>query len=169
MRRHARLVTARGEIALAITTLPRMHVTLGPIPSPSVRAWVTDARSVLEKMAAEPAEPGQEGVWLPADVVETFLTYLAMWEKAASGDDFRWEGEIATEQAEYLMHAFFRLAHYLSETLEDRGYRYMSEAGDEFYRALVTSMVEALEHEGTSSSEFSQHLRSFWPGLFNEN
>ena len=42
----------------------------------------------------------------------------------------------------------------------------MTPDGDAFYANLVTSMVEALEQEGASSSEFSQHLRSFWPGIF---
>ena len=30
---------------------------------------------------------------------------------------------------------------------------------------LVTSFLHALEAEGQGSQEFSEHLRSFWPGL----
>ena len=143
-----------------------MHVTLGPVPSDSVRAWVHDARSVLASMKTDPVDAGEPGVWLPPDVIETFTTYLDTWEAAADEETFRWDGDLSAEQAEYLMHAFFRLAHHLSETVEERGFRFMSPEGDDFYRSLVTSMVVALEQEGSSSSEFSQHLRSFWPGIF---
>ncbi len=33
---------------------------------------------------------------------------------------------------------------------------------------LVTSFLAALETEGQGSQEFSEHLRSFWPGLEEE-
>jgi hypothetical protein len=39
---------------------------------------------------------------------------------------------------------------------------------DEFYKALVTSFLTALDEEGHGSQEFSEHLRSFWPGLEGE-
>lgn len=138
-----------------------MLVTLGPVAAASARVWIRDARRLLDDVPVEHV--------LSADVAGTFATYLDTWaDVAANEDEFRWEGDISAEQAEYLMHAFFRLAQHLADTLDERGYRYMSPEGDAFYQCLVTSVVDALEHESASSSEFSAHLRSFWPGLFDD-
>jgi hypothetical protein len=38
-------------------------------------------------------------------------------------------------------------------------------ASEAFYRALVAGLLTALDQEGDATSEFSEHLRSFWPGL----
>ena len=82
---------------------------------------MADARKVLASMASDPVEPGEEGVWLPPDVLANFSAYLDTWESTAGEDEvFRWDGEIAADQAEYLMHAFFRLAHHLNETVQER-------------------------------------------------
>ena len=47
----------------------------------------------------------------------------------------------------------------------ERGYAQAPPESEEFYRVLVTSFLHALEAEGQGSQEFSEHLRSFWPGL----
>ena len=110
--------------------------------------------------------PGGDGVWLPDDTVATFVHYLDEWEKAAAGvDEVRWTAEIPADEAEYLSHAFFRIASNLANRADERGYTLAPPVSEEFYRALVTSFLTALKEEGHGSDEFSEHLRSFWPGL----
>ena len=77
---------------------------------------------------------------------------------------FTWEGEVPREEAEYLFHAFFRVATHLSAEAETRGPR-APEGSDRFYRCLVAGLLTALDQEGDATSEFSEHLRAFWPGL----
>ena len=140
-----------------------VRVQIGPVSATSVTAWVGYARKALDAVVGE---PGSDGVWLPDDTVATFVRYLDDWEAAASGvDEVRWEHEIPADEAEYLSHAFFRIASNLAARAEERGYSEAPPESEEFYRSLVTSFLRALEAEGQGSQEFSEHLRSFWPGL----
>jgi hypothetical protein len=138
-------------------------VEIGPVPAASVTAWVGYARKALDEVIGE---PGGAGVWIPEDTVATFTSYLDQWEVAATGvDEVHWTSEVPADEAEYLTHGFFRIASNLAARAEERGYTMAPPEGDEFYKALVTSFLAALDEEGHGSQEFSEHLRSFWPGL----
>jgi hypothetical protein len=140
-----------------------MRVEIGPVTASSVTAWVGYARKALDEVVGE---PGSDGVWIPDDTVATFTSYLDKWERAAAGvDEVHWAAEIPADEAEYLSHAFFRIASNLAARAEERGYTMAPPESDEFYKALVTAFLSALDAEGQSSQEFSEHLRSFWPGL----
>ncbi len=140
-----------------------MRVQIGPVPATSVTAWVGYARKALDEVVDE---PGGDGVWLPDDTVATFVRYLDDWERTAGRDEtFRWTSDIPADEAEYLSHAFFRVASNLAARAEKRGYKMAPPEGEEFYRVLVESFLTALDREGQSSQEFAEHLRSFWPGL----
>ena len=139
-----------------------VQVRLGPIPSEHVNAWVTYANHVLDTVATD---AGGSGVWLPADAVAGFEAYLAAWSAVADeSDTFVWEGDVPQEEAEYLFHAFFRVATHLATQAETQG-RQAPEGSEPFYRTLVSGLLHALDQEGDATSEFSQHLRAFWPGL----
>jgi hypothetical protein len=143
-----------------------VRVEIGPVSATSVTAWVGYARKALDEVVGE---PGSDGVWIPDDTMATFAGYLDQWEGAAKGvDEFQWASEIPADEAEYLSHAFFRIASNLANRAEERGYSMAPPEGDEFYKALVVSFLAALDAEGPSSQEFSEHLRSFWPGLEGE-
>jgi hypothetical protein len=138
-------------------------VEIGPVSADSVTAWVGYARKALDEVVGE---PGSDGVWIPDDTIATFTSYLDQWEDAATGvDELHWTSEIPADEAEYLSHAFFRIASNLANKAEERGFAMAPPESDEFYKALVTSFLAALDAEGQSSQEFSEHLRSFWPGL----
>jgi hypothetical protein len=140
-----------------------MRVQIGPVSSRSVSAWVGYARTALDEVVTE---PGGEGVWLPDDTVETFRKYLGSWEDEADiGDEFCWTADIPADEAEYLSHAFFRVASHLATKAGERGFALAPPESEAFYRALVDSFLDALDAEGDSSQEFAEHLRSFWPGL----
>jgi hypothetical protein len=143
-----------------------VRVQIGPVPAASVSAWVAYARKALAQVVDE---PGGEGVWLPDDTVTTFEQFLDSWEAASRAEDpVRWSAEIAPDEAEYLSHAFFRIATNLAAQAEDRGYALAPPEGQEFYRELVRAFLDALDTEGHGSQEFAEHLRSFWPGLEQE-
>jgi hypothetical protein len=141
-------------------------VEIGPVSAASVTAWVGYARKALDEVVGE---PGSDGVWIPDDTLGTFAHYLDLWESAAAGvDEFQWASEIPADEAEYLSHAFFRIVSNLANRADERGFPMAPPESEEFYRALVTSFLAALDAAGPSSQEFSEHLRSFWPGLEGE-
>ncbi len=125
--------------------------------------WIAYARTVL----AQSMTGTQIGARaLPAEVIEAFELLLAAWEAAADRDlTFVWEAEIEPEQVVYLLHAFFDLATGLAAAAEKRGFPVSPPEGDEFYRALVVSLLDALEREGGPNRDFAVDLRSRWPGL----
>jgi hypothetical protein len=141
-------------------------VEIGPVSADSVTAWVGYARKALDEVVGE---PGSDGVWIPDDTLGTFAEYLDRWEAAAHGvDEFQWAADIPADEAEYLSHAFFRIVSNLANRADERGFAMAPPESEEFYRALVSSFLAALDAEGPSSQEFSEHLRSFWPGLEGE-
>jgi hypothetical protein len=142
--------------------LAPVHLRLGPIPVAGARDWLRYAREVV---ASVPDEPGGDGVWLPADAVAGFDIYLTAWEAACDEDPFVWDGEVDRAEVEYLFHAFFRLVTHLAEQAERTGTVRAPPSSDAFYRTLVTGLLDALDRQGDSTSEFSEHLRAFWPGL----
>ena len=142
--------------------LASVQLRLGPIPLESAQDWLAYAREVVGSV---PTEPGGAGVWLPEDAIAGFNTYLTAWENACVEEPFVWVGEVDRLQVEYLFHAFFRLVTHLAEQAERTGDVRAPESSEQFYRTLVTGLLDALDQGGDSTSEFSEHLRSFWPGL----
>ena len=65
--------------------------------------------------------------------------------------------------AEYLVHAFFKLAG-ARRGSPPTGPR-MPSSAMVFNRHLVKRMLGSLSSEGPAEAEFAEHLRSFWPGL----
>lgn len=133
---------------------------MGPVASGSAVAWVRYARGVLDS-------PGDGEVPMvdPATVAE-FRAYLDAWEThAAEGDPFVWEGEVDPERLEYLAHSFARIVEYLASLADHRGLASAPPEGDEFYQALVFSIIDTLARHGESTHEFSEQLRDRWPGL----
>lgn len=101
---------------------------------------------------------------MPADVVEAFRGYLGVWRKlAAKGAAVYWEADVPVDTVEYLVLPFFRLAERLEEAAAASGPAAPAEA-DQFYRLLVSALLDGLAADGQASAEFAEHLRSFWPG-----
>lgn len=128
-------------------------MSVGPVPSASVAAYVDFATAVLDE-GSEKIEP---------DVREAFRGYLDEWRTdAATGTDVSWTREVPQEVAEYLMLAFYRVAR---ERASRPQARTRPPEADAFYWALVRAVLAALEEAGAGTAEFADHLRSFWPGL----
>jgi hypothetical protein len=136
-----------------------VHVAVGPVSGASARAWISYARQVLATRRPHDNET------LPDDLRGAFEGYLTEWDAAARGREMRWETEVDPALVEYLVHGFYRVAVRLAEESERRGGRVSPPEGDEFYRALVNALLDAMAAEGPAAREFAQHLRDFWPGM----
>jgi hypothetical protein len=136
-------------------------VEIGPLPSRAALAWVAYARAVITELKAEDSSLPR----LPPEVVRAFARYLTQWRAAARvGEIFRWSGEAEAEEVEYLLHAWFNLAQFLSNRAGAGGPRSPAE-GQVFYDAVVTALLDGLRAEGRETTTlFADHLGAFWPG-----
>lgn len=135
---------------------------VGPLPSASALAWLDFAASVLSSDQGT-LTPGDD---IPGDVVESFVSYIGEWhEEATRSPEFLWTADVPEEVAEYLVLAFYRIAQRLAKGAEGRAEPLSPPAGQTFYVMLVQGLLDALAAEGPGPAEFSDHLKSFWPGL----
>jgi hypothetical protein len=137
-----------------------MDVRIGPVSAASATAWVRYAEQVLA------SGPGGEVPAVDPDTVAEFRRYLTAWDDHAAhhGDPFVWSGTIEPERLEYLTHSFARIVDHLAAMANRHGAAQPAE-GEEFYQALVISIIDALAQEGNATGEFSEQLRDRWPGL----
>lgn len=133
---------------------------MGPVAAASAVAWIHYARTILDT-------PGEGDIPTVEDAtVLEFRSYLERWEiHAQAGDPFLWVGEVEPERLEYLAHSFARIVEHLAGLADQRGLAGAPPDGDEFYQALVFSIIDALARHGDSTHEFSEQLRDRWPGL----
>lgn len=135
---------------------------VGPVASASVLAWVDYAEAVLAQDGFGSSAEDD----LPADAAGSLLGYVAEWQAAATQDAvFHWQADVPSDVAEYLVLAFYRIVQRLADAAEVRGAPLSPPEGQTFYVMLVHGLLDALAGEGPSAAEFSDHLRSFWPGL----
>ena len=145
-------------------TLTAVQVDIGPVAASSATAWIDYARAVLGGYGLDDDEPVDTHVG--SEVVASFRHYLDEWARIAErGGDFKWSTEIDLEEAEYLVHAFYRVATRANAAAEARGRFYMPPAAEAFYMSLVYGVLDALESAGTPAAEFAEELRQFWPGV----
>lgn len=132
---------------------------IGPVSASSALAWLGYADEVLDEL--DTMAPGE--CFASPDVIRVFRGYVDSWRSAATGAELLWEQDIPTEQVEYDVHAFQRVAQVLDERAEQRGAAAPPE-GEDFYLAVLQGVLAALEAEGPSSAAFANHLAEFWPG-----
>ena len=138
-----------------------MRVVVGPVSAQSANAWLAYARGVVDEL--DHLAPDQ--CFSTPEVRAIFDDYVSDWETtAAAGGTFTWQRDVAAEQAEYHVHAFHQVATMLERREQESGRHHAPPEGEEFYRALLTGVLAALEAESAASSEFAQHLLQFWPG-----
>lgn len=136
-----------------------MRVVIGPVSVASATAWLDYADAVLDELAAM----APDECFTTPEVLAVFRGYVASWREVAVGTSMVWERDIPTEQVEYHVHAFQRVAEVLAARAEQQG-QAAPPAGEDFYAALLTGVLAALEAEGPSSAAFAKHLSEFWPG-----
>lgn len=136
------------------------RISVGPVPSASALAFVTQAR----KQLVDIDESSVLGAALSGDLVEAFEGYLDEWDRAAHHDtEMRWSTEVDADFLEFAVNGLFQIVRYLDEHDD------LIEGPDDvrlpFYRALVSGLLHALECEGVANVEYAEQLRDFWPGL----
>ena len=136
-----------------------VHVAFGPVPSASARAWIDDARVVLERIrTAGDALP----VVLPPEIEAAFVGYLDQWEARAAADEtFEWADDVDVEEARHLAVYFFSLVSIDDETWAAYDLPFTSEAAKPFVEALTTAVTDALAE---ADSEVGRSIKASFPG-----
>ena len=136
-----------------------VRVEFGPVPSASARAWIDDARLVLERVrAAGDTLP----VVLPPDVEAAFVGYLDAWEaRAAEHELFAWSDDVDVEEARHLAVYFFSLVSIDDETWAAHDLPFTAEAAKPFIEALTTAVTEALAE---ADREVGASIKASFPG-----
>ena len=140
-----------------------MHVKVAPVPSSSALIWIEFARGALTEVLADPERAG--GITPEVEVQMTDL--LDSWEASArEGPTLLLTFDIPRDDAEFLVHAFLRLADRWTNEADQRGFDVSPQEGDDFYGALVDAVIAALEKaEDVSGTEFGETLRTIWPRI----
>jgi CheY-like chemotaxis protein len=136
-----------------------VHVEFGPVPSASARAWIRDARVVLERVRAA----GDElPVVLPPDIEAAFVAYLDQWDAhAATTAEFRWSDDVDVEEARHLAVYFFSLLSIDDETWAAYELPFTSEEAKPFIDAFSRAVTDALAE---ADSEVGQSIKASFPG-----
>jgi hypothetical protein len=136
---------------------------MSPVASTAALAWCGYARKALH----EAVDDAEHGVELTSDVVPSLERFLDDWEGAATrGPTVTVSFDLSSAEAEYLSHAFFRIAGYLADRARARGFDDAPPEGEAFYSGLVEAVIDALEQsEDGSTAEFADYLRAFWPRI----
>ncbi len=137
-----------------------MLVALGPLPSESVLAYTSLARVQLDELQRTPVGD----VALNDDLLTRFDAFHQEWEAlAAASPQFVWHRDLDREEVEWVTHGFFRIVEVVASTGgPPTGF---GEEGGAFYRALVMTLLDALERESDCGAGFACNLRDCWPFL----
>lgn len=134
-----------------------MRVDLGPVDASSAHAFVDYGWLVLN------APPGRA---LSGDVQQEFRRYLEQWARSARpGSAVRWSHETTCDEAKYLLHAFHRLVTDVEVRLLRKELPPFPAQAEEFYRALVRALLEAVAAESATCATWADDLGRFWPGI----
>jgi CheY-like chemotaxis protein len=135
-----------------------LRADLGPLPSSHVRAWVANARQVLDGVARAGAALPVE---LPDEVARAFRSYLDRWDEvAAAGDEFRWSLEVPVEEVRQLIVYLFGVLSLDDETWDRHGLPYAPPEAEPFYLALVEAITDGL---AAVDAEVGPSLKASWP------
>lgn len=137
-----------------------MLVALGPLSSDSVLAYTALAREQLDELRR--ADEG--GAALQDDLLARFDAFHQEWDALATASpEFVWHRELDREEVEWVTHGFFRVVELIAITGGPP--EALGEEGGSFYRALVMTLLDALERESDSGAGFACNLRECWPFL----
>jgi len=138
-----------------------VHVKVAPVPSSSALVWIEFARGALADALEDPERAGV----LTPEVEAQMTDLLDSWEAGArQSPTLLLEFDIPRDEAEFLVHAFLRLADRWTIAADRRGFDISPQEGDEFYAALVDAVIAAMEQaEDISGTEYGETLRTIWP------
>lgn len=143
-----------------------IRIEIGPVSAVSARAWLDVARPHMKSIRELRRElPFQ----LPDDVADVFEFYLDEWAQVASGQDrFHWVSAVDPDELARLMHYWFNVAQFMASDGPKWDLEPAPSEADDFYVALVDSVLAALTADGPHVAVFSDRLRSVWPSFDRE-
>lgn len=134
-----------------------VQIVVGPVPVSSARAWLDYAEDTLEHLRSV------DDVELPRPAFDAFEEILEEWRTIAKADEpFRWVSEQSPERAEYLISALYHVGNVVEREAAAGRRPLRPKEADEFHVRLISSVLVALEAEGTPYDQFVREIRGDW-------
>jgi hypothetical protein len=135
-----------------------VSITLGPLPSEAVVAWVANSARLLDLLPSESA-PG-----LPIETASDMHDLLREWHvKALTEPVFEWRRQIDPAQLALLVGHWHRLACRVADEAQRGNLPIADPVARPFYEALVAAALDGLEGAGGAHAELARELRVSWP------
>lgn len=121
-----------------------IEVTVGPVAADAARAWVSNSRAILEAVRAR---PDVLGATISDEVYDAFISLLDQWEAVASSGEheFRWFARADPANVRRLLEQWASVDGMRDDQLDALGVRWSGAAGEPFWRALTTGVLDALQ------------------------
>ncbi len=138
-----------------------MLLELGPYPAEEAARWTKFARRVLLEIQSNSTLMEK----ISGDVITLWRMYINEWATTAerqlsAGEPFRWQVELESEVAEFLLHALDQCWH--SAELEDRVAPEDVRLNHGFTMHVVRAFVDGLAEQGHGCEHYAdQVLASF--------
>lgn len=119
-----------------------MLIRLGPLPYEGAVLWTADTLALLDALGDSPLLPFA----LPIEQVEQMRAVLvAMHRRALSSPIFSWEAEVSVEELKPMLTYWLNIGRLSDETVAASGGRWACDAGEDFHRAVLDSVLGQLE------------------------
>lgn len=126
-----------GRLAADTPLVGDVTVYIGPVSARSARAWL---RAATESLAVA----RRRDLGVPADVLDAFDRYLALWGCEMGGELFEWSGAVDPPLLRRLASQWARLAALAREDPDGSGLRPADADGAAFFDALAVGLADAL-------------------------
>ena len=138
-----------------------MVVTVGPVASSAVLAWLEHARKITQLIRGELKMPFD----VPWEVLDRFERAWDGWYLVADTSDvFEWSGDFAGDELRTIVQYWFNVVQYLYENTDGATLPLMPLEALAFRDALVPAVMRALAEDEDSRS-FAEQAIERWPGL----
>jgi hypothetical protein len=136
-----------------------VNIELGPYSSEAARAWLTNARQLLQYAGENRTTLPFN---LPPEIIDTFHWFLDEWQNAAEKSaEFRWSGDVDADDMRKLLTYWLNLANVANESAE---FSTSPEPARAFYPSVVGELIDSLEDQ-PGHDTFCGRVRKAWPGL----
>ena len=138
-----------------------MLISLGPVSSASVLAWLEQARKVTQLLRGDLELPFD----VPWNVLDRFERVYDEWYVIAdTTDEFVWSGELEPSELRMAVQYWFNIVQYLFENADGATVPLMPLEALAFRDELVPAVMRALA-EDEASRPFADVAIERWPGL----
>ena len=134
------------------------EVRVGPVDASAARIWIANTTRILEAVRARP-----DVVDVPADVLDVFTHFLALWDEVASvNEEFMWVARAPIADIRRVVEHWVVVNDLTDEQMQALGCHWAPPEGQPFFDALVEGVARALDRHA-ETEQLAAVLHQQWP------